>query len=66
LNLDLDHVEQGQCRSIRVGDLVEVNSGGPLMKVVAVGDAVTCVWHSNDGAEQRDDFTAACLTLISD
>lgn len=57
---------------IRVGDLVELRSGGPLMEVVAIAvraddqqPMAICVWSGNDGELRRDDFPIACVTKLN-
>jgi uncharacterized protein YodC (DUF2158 family) len=47
------------------GDLVSLNSGGPIMQVYAIGSdgQVTCTWQSNSGWHfQR--FPIICLTKM--
>jgi uncharacterized protein YodC (DUF2158 family) len=47
----------------RVGDIVELNSGGPAMAVDRVTDdgRVRCVWRHSDGLKQLAYFPAVCV-----
>ncbi len=45
----------------KVGDLVQIKSGGPPMTVQeVVGDSVTCIWYVGD-KYYRTDYDAAIL-----
>jgi uncharacterized protein YodC (DUF2158 family) len=46
-----------------IGDVVELNSGGPAMVVSAHGscNGVFVVWINQDGFAQRESFPQACL-----
>jgi uncharacterized protein YodC (DUF2158 family) len=52
---------------LKVGDLVKLKSGGPVMTVVDVdGDEVTCVWFPSDDHRKlrEDDFNDATLEKV--
>ena len=59
---------------LRVGDVVRLRSGGPLMTVTRrilhttpkrepAKDSVTCVWIRDNGRPDEDVFPAACLLV---
>ncbi len=49
--------------TIELGDVVQLNSGGPLMTVSYVdAHGVACVWVV-DGDPHKSTFSASCLTL---
>jgi uncharacterized protein YodC (DUF2158 family) len=57
---------------MNVGDLVELNSGGPPMKVVTTGwrvsdgePTVTVTWSDTDGEMHRETFPVACVTKLN-
>jgi uncharacterized protein YodC (DUF2158 family) len=51
---------------LEIGDLVRLNSGGPLMTVAAVdGDQINCVWFRSDHVPQKETFSKALLTKVS-
>ena len=49
-----------------VGQVVQLNSGGPLMTVEkSVGDLVTCVWHEGTTNQPcREEYSATMLTPV--
>jgi uncharacterized protein YodC (DUF2158 family) len=49
----------------KLGDIVQVKSGGPAMTVIAEGESVECLWFA-DGAEafRRETFPAMVLETI--
>jgi uncharacterized protein YodC (DUF2158 family) len=49
----------------KIGDIVQVKSGGPAMSVLTEGDQVECLWFA-EGAEafHRENFPAVCLEPI--
>lgn len=49
----------------KIGDVVQVKSGGPAMTVVAPGDEVECLWFS-EGTEtfRRDKLPATALEPV--
>jgi uncharacterized protein YodC (DUF2158 family) len=51
---------------LKVGDVVELNSGGPLMTVLSLKSdtSVRCVWfNTHQGKVDIVDFNNKCLTL---
>jgi uncharacterized protein YodC (DUF2158 family) len=49
--------------ALRIGDLVRLRSGGPLMTVNRVeGDQVTCFWSTDEGNLLTASFAIADLT----
>jgi uncharacterized protein YodC (DUF2158 family) len=52
--------------AFKVGDLVQVKSGGPIMTVMsAAGDNVACLFFSDElGIFQRDVFAEALLDAV--
>jgi uncharacterized protein YodC (DUF2158 family) len=49
----------------KIGDVVQVKSGGPAMTVLAVGDEVECLWYAEGGeAFRRDTLPAICLEPV--
>lgn len=55
--------------SFKVGDVVQLKSGGPLMTVydIDLGKYVriTCQWFGSSGQLFSDDFLPECLTIIN-
>ncbi len=57
---------------LKAGDVVKLNSGGPIMTVIRRGnfagnreeDTVRCVWFQ-EGKPQHEDFPDVCLTKTS-
>jgi uncharacterized protein YodC (DUF2158 family) len=48
----------------RIGDLVRVRSGGPLMTVTSVqGDQVNCSWFDQNGQSESQNFPVFALKL---
>lgn len=49
----------------KIGDVVQVKSGGPAMSVLTEGDQVECLWFA-EVAEvfHREMFPAICLEAI--
>ena len=54
--------------TFRVGDVVQLKSGGPKMTVRKLGDhptdALECVWFSEAGENDWDFFRADCLKKV--
>jgi uncharacterized protein YodC (DUF2158 family) len=49
----------------KIGDVVQVKSGGPAMTVLAIGDMVECLWYAEGGeAFRRDMLPAICLEAV--
>ena len=50
---------------LKIGDVVQVKSGGPAMTVLATGDMVECLWFA-ETAEQfrREQLPLACLEPV--
>jgi uncharacterized protein YodC (DUF2158 family) len=52
---------------LRIGDLVRVRSGGPLMTVTSVqGDQVNCSWFDQNGQSESQNFPVFALKLPVD
>jgi uncharacterized protein YodC (DUF2158 family) len=52
---------------IKVGDIVQLKSGGPLMTVIAVeSEKVWTHWFDKDGKRQEMTFLDATLRIESD
>jgi uncharacterized protein YodC (DUF2158 family) len=52
--------------TLKVGDLVKLKSGGPVMTVSAVSTVdsqttVECIWFDDDGDNREADFPAEAL-----
>lgn len=49
----------------KIGDVVQVKSGGPAMSVLNEGDQVECLWFA-EGTEafHREKFPAVCLEPV--
>ncbi len=48
----------------RIGDLVELNSGGPKMLVVDIlENKLTCAWVNHNIIDE-DDFSPVCLKFV--
>lgn len=45
----------------KIGDVVQVKSGGPAMTVLAVGDEVECVWYGEESETFRREKLPAIL-----
>lgn len=63
----MDNVKLEELGALRVGDVVRLNSGGPLMVVLAgPEDAyVSCAWHGTGGAPYCSDYPVACLRTVA-
>lgn len=49
----------------KIGDVVQLKSGGPAMTVVETGANPTCAWYADeDESFRRDTFPEACLDVI--
>jgi uncharacterized protein YodC (DUF2158 family) len=49
----------------KIGDVVQLKSGGPTLTVVKAGDEVECIWYAEDGETfKRETLPAACLESI--
>ena len=48
---------------LRIGDVVRLNSGGPLSLIVDLpgGKTVTASWRDNSGLAVEADFPIACM-----
>lgn len=47
-----------------IGDVVELNSGGPAMVVSQVrGDHISCVWINSQSNAQAETFYIQCIKL---
>ena len=58
-------------QEFKVGDVVQLKSGGPLMTVTYVGEQdgaprVWCSWFVNNTKEEKGTFPPAALTAVSD
>lgn len=49
----------------KIGDVVQVKSGGPAMTVLSEGEEVVCLWFA-EGTEafHRERLPAACLESV--
>jgi uncharacterized protein YodC (DUF2158 family) len=53
----------------KVGDIVQLKSGGPKMTVTSIGngsDMVECTWFGDDNKPQYDTFPATALLKVGD
>ncbi|MCA1951706.1 MAG: YodC family protein [Hyphomicrobiales bacterium] len=49
----------------KIGDVVQVKSGGPAMTVIALGDQVECLWFAEASETfRRDMLPAVCLEPV--
>lgn len=49
--------------TLKIGDIVILNSGGPLMYVEEINDdIITCGWEDYNGMKTYDKFPSKCLT----
>lgn len=49
--------------NIKLGDLVQLNSGSPDLTVDHIdGDLITVVWFDDEGSMEFASFHAVCLT----
>lgn len=49
---------------MKVGDVVQLKSGGPLMVIVEVGNKdVVCFWHNLTGEGMKESFPFATLNI---
>jgi len=49
----------------KIGDVVQLKSGGPAMTVVEAGKAVSVAWYAEEEEQfRRDSFPEACLDRI--
>ncbi len=53
---------------LKVGDVVQLNSGGPQMTVTIVAaETVQCEWHGDYASRAvRDEFKIECVTKIKE
>jgi uncharacterized protein YodC (DUF2158 family) len=67
----MDATEDGGEMKFKIGDVVKLNSGGPLMTVHNVeeddetedgsNDTLGVTWIASDGKEHTSEFPAACV-----
>lgn len=49
----------------KIGDVVQVKSGGPAMTVLAAGESVECLWFAEASETfHRESLPAVCLEAI--
>ncbi len=52
---------------IKIGDIVQLNSGGPLMTVESIeGDSCDCCWMNENGDGRERRWKTIVLGLASD
>ncbi len=51
--------------SLRLGDLVQLNSGSPTMIVVDIDDEITTAWRNERGHAVEGSFPLACVHRVS-
>jgi len=59
--------------TLKVGDVVRLKSGGPMMNVTEVHDDKSyddrrafCIWLKNDGEYSGHEFPIDCLSLVKE
>jgi uncharacterized protein YodC (DUF2158 family) len=61
-------VWRGDMAEFKVGDTVELKSGGPVMTVTGINDSgsLRCAWFAPDNSQARvQDFPAAALKPVN-
>lgn len=52
-------------KSIEVGDVVQLKSGGPMMTVIAKQESFICTWFDYNQVNVGDSFLPDALQLVS-
>jgi uncharacterized protein YodC (DUF2158 family) len=53
--------------TFKIGDVVQLKSGGPKMTVVAIGELVRCAWFFGDNSKQEASaFPAGALEAVTE
>ncbi|HSC17363.1 MAG TPA: hypothetical protein VLC74_00465 [Rhizomicrobium sp.] len=59
-------LEERREPQLRLGDITQLNSGGPRMMVVDIeNDGIVAAWRDNDGAALEGEFPASCVQRVS-